>query len=165
MSRAKPKRTKAYQGQKYVAKNPMIRYFGGMSGEHAEHLQVLRLRNHAAMASMTAGTGTSEDWDLLSGAINMAMVMCEQGIGNEFRDTCRAGRAAIIQCGQRAHKTGRFLFTGDELRAMNEAMDCHDAQVTNVRSIDIDRASAEVVRRLKHGINTANVHQQLRDAA
>lgn len=156
----KPKRNKAYR-PKYVAANPISQFFGGMSGDHADHLRVLNVKNHAAMASLTSGTGTRRDWDLLVGAINMGNVMCEQGIGNEFRAAMIAGRDALCEVGKRALTIERFVFRGAEMAAMNEALACHDAQLENVRAIDVDRAADEVLRRIRNGINTTNVRAEL----
>ncbi|ATQ77863.1 hypothetical protein CR152_27690 [Massilia violaceinigra] len=151
---------------KPVSLNPLSEVFGGLSGDHADHLRVLNIRNHAAMAALTTGTGGREEWDLLVGAINIANVMCEQGIGDEFRAATIAGRDALMAVGKRGATTGRFLFRGDELAAMNHALACHDAQLENVRAIDVDRASNEVMRRIRHNINSTNVRAELaRDAA
>lgn len=159
------KRNKAYK-PKYVAKNPMSTFFGGMSGDHAGHLQTLNVVNAQAIAAMAQGRGTRADWDRIVGAMNMANVMCEQGIGNEFRSKTIAWRDALMECGKRAMRSDRFIFTGDELRAVNEGMACHVAQLENVRSIDVDRASDEVLRRIRHGVNTTNVRAEVdREAA
>ncbi|RSZ60005.1 hypothetical protein HF313_14920 [Massilia atriviolacea] len=161
----KKPRNKRYR-PKPVSLNPLSEVFGGMSGDHASHLRVLNIRNHAAMAALTTGTGGREEWDLLVGAINIANVMCEQGIGDEFRAETIAGRDALMAVGKRAMTMGRFVFRGDELAAMNKALACHDTQLENVRAIDIDRASNEVIRRIRHGINSTNVRAELaRDAA
>lgn len=160
----KKPRNKKYQ-PKYVARNPMATFFGGMSGEHANELMVLNLRNHHALSAIAQGRGTREDWDKIVGAINMANIMCERGIGDEYRQDMIAARDALCECGKRIVKTGRVLFTGDELRAVNAGMAAHDAQLENVRAIDIDQAAAEVIRRVRHGINTTNVRAELAKAA
>lgn len=158
----KDKRNKKYGGPKYVARNPMLTFFGGMSGQHAEHLQRTKLINHAALANLARGAGDKEDWERLVGAVNHAIIMCEQGIGLEFRDHMIAARVALTECGKRAYRNElRFVFTGDELKALNEAMDCHDAQLENVRAIDVDRAANEVQRRLRHGINSTSVRAEV----
>ena len=156
----KPKRTKAYR-PKYVAKNPISTFFGGLSGDHMSHLQGLFGRNHGAMARMVLGDGTRDDWDALVGAINIGNVMCEMGIGNEFRDAMIAGRDALCELGKRGVKDGRFIFKGAEMAAMNEALACHDAQLENIRAIDVDRASDEVIKRIRHGINTTSIRKEV----
>lgn len=160
----KKPRNKKYT-PKYVAKNPMATFFGGMSGEHADHLRVLNIKNHGALAAIMQGRGTREDWDRLVGAINMANILCERGVGDEYRQHMIAARDALCECGKRFVSTGRLLFKGDELRAINAGMAAHDAQVENVRAIDIDQAAAEVIRRVRHGINTTNVRAELAKAA
>lgn len=154
------KRSKKY-APKYIACNPMATFFGSMSDQHSGHLQVINTRNHAAMAAMVAGKGARADWDMLVGALNMGNVMCEQGIGNEFRPIMLAGRDAMLDVGTRGRATGRFIFKGDELAAMNAAMECHGAQLENIRAIDIDRAADEVTRRLRHGVNVSTVAAQV----
>lgn len=160
MGKLKAKRNKAYR-PKFVATNPMSTFFGGMSGDHADHLRMLNVKNHAALAALVTGAGTRDHWDLLVGAMNMANVMCEQGIGAEFRAATIAGRDAMCEVGKRWHANGRFVFRGAELAAMNEAMACHDAQLENIRAIDVDRAADEVLRRIRHGINTTNVRAEV----
>lgn len=158
------KRNKKYGGPKYVARNPMITFFGGMSGQHAKHLQSTKLGNHTALSNMARGVGDMADWQHLVGAINCATVMCEHGIGLEFHEHMVAARDALLACGKRAYRNGnRFLFAGAELRALNEAIDCHDAQLENVRAKDIDRAANEVQRRLTHRINRTSVGIEVRN--
>jgi len=154
----KKKRNKSYQGPKYVAKNPALTFFGGMSDTHVDSLQSTLIKNHVAMAAMAQGIGNHESWNRVNGAINMALVMCEQGIGNEYVGEFKSARDAMLACVLRAKKTERYLFTGDELQTMNAAMSSHDAQVTCCRYIDIARAAEEVCRRLSHNINVASIH-------
>lgn len=157
------KRTKAYK-PKYVSVNPIKKFFGGMSGDHAEHLLTTNILNHEAMAAMVQGRGDKDSWDRLCGALNIAIVMAEMGIGNEFRETLLAGQYALLECGIRSVKKGVFAFTGDELRAMNEAMSCLDAQLENSRASDVDRAADEMTRRLQHRINNVSVMAEIRKA-
>lgn len=150
------KRNKAYK-PKYVAKNPMATFLGGMSGEHAEQLRILRIRNHSALVNICHGSGTPDDWDMLVHAINVGNVLCERGIGDEYRQDMLAARDALEACGKRIVKSGRVLLTGDELQALNAGMAAHDTQLENVRYLDIDQADAEVSRRVRNRINTTDV--------
>ena len=162
----KKPRTKKYQGPKYVARNVLSTVFGGMSGTHLDHLRTLQVKNHLALAEMAQGRGNRAQWDLIVGAINIANVMCEQGIGDEFRQATIAARAAMLAVAKRALKNeDRFVFTGPELCAVREAMECHDAQLENVRAIDVDRAAAEVERRVRHHINSTSVHREMEKEA
>lgn len=158
------KRNKKYAGPKYVARNVLTTIFGGMSGDHVQHLRVIQIRNHKALAEMAQGHGTREGWDLLVGAINMANVMCEQGIGDEFRPVTIAARDALLEVGKRIMKLGKVIMRGDELNAIRAGLECHDAQLENVRAIDVERACQEVDRRIKHRINSTTVHKEMEPA-
>lgn len=160
----KKPRNKKYQ-PKYVARNPMATFFGGMSGEHANELMVLNLRNHHALSAIVQERGTRDDWDALVHAINVGNVLCERGIGNEYRQDMLAARDALESCGKRIVKTNRVILTGDELKALNAGMEAHDTQLENVRYIDIDRADDEVSRRVRHHINTTDVRKESAKAA
>lgn len=156
----KKPRNKKYT-PKYVCENPMKTFLGGMSDTHSDHLMTLNVRNHTALANLAQGRGTKADFDMLVGAINISNVMCEQGIGNEFREQTCAARDALIEIGKRFIRLGKFALKGDELRALNDGMDCHDTQLENVRAIDVDRAAEEVIRRVKHRINSTSVVREM----
>lgn len=158
------KRRKKYGGPKYIARNVLTTIFGGMSGDHIGHLRALQIRNHKALADMAQGKGSREGWDLLVGAINMANVMCEQGIGDEFRQTTIAARDALLEVGKRIVRLNRCVLTGDELTAIREALECHDAQLENIRAIDVERAAQEVDRRIKNHINSTTVMAEMEAA-
>lgn len=161
----KKPRNKKYR-PKYVARNVLTTVFGGMSGDHIEHLRLIQIRSHKALADMAQGAGTREGWDLLVGAINMANVMCEQKIGDEFRGATIAARDALLEVGKRIIKLDRVILKGDELGAIREGLACHDAQLENVRAIDVERACREVDRRVRHHINSTSVVRELaREAA
>lgn len=142
----KPRKKYKPKGQSI---NPLSEIFGGMSGDHMTHLQELMAKNHMALANIATGRGTRESWNAIVGAINVGHVMCDQGIGPEFKGDMIAAREALIAMGLRLRKTGRLLFKGDEMRVLNEAMAAHDAQLENVRAIDVDRAANEVKRRFR----------------
>lgn len=135
----------------------MHTFFGGMSGAHAEEATELMTKNSLAMQAMVQGRATREQWNQITGAINMAAVMCEQGIGPEYRLDVLDARDAMLEVGKRAMANERFVFKGDKMRVLNEFMSIHEAQIVAVRAIDIDRAATEVIRRVKHRINSTSV--------
>lgn len=156
----KKPRNKKYR-PKYVARNVLSTIFGGMSGDHIDHLRTIQIRSHKALADMAQGHGTREGWDLLVGAINMANVMCEQGIGNEYRAITIAARDALLAVGKRIVTLDRVILKGDELNAIRDGLECHDAQLENECAIDVERAYQEVERRIKNRINSTSVVREL----
>lgn len=143
------KRNKKYSPKRIVT-NTLACFFGGMSDQHSAHLQETLLALHCCMSKLARGVGDENDWNNCNQAISMGLIFAGQGIGNEHLDELRAGRDAMASCVMRYHKAGKFLFTGDELKAVNAALDVHDAQMTCVRGVDVDRAARELNRRLKH---------------
>jgi hypothetical protein len=153
---------KAYQGRKYVAKNPLKTFFGGMQETHYEHLQTTLLINHTSMSNMARGVGDKEDWDRIVGAINIALIMTEQGSAPDHVELLKQAQAALIEVGKRAVKNNmRFLFKGPELGVLNDAMEVHDLQLQTARAIDIDRAADEVKKRVRHKIGSTNIMREL----
>jgi len=156
------KRNKKYQGPKYVARNVISTFFGGMGDTHIDHLRTVQVKNHMALSEMSQGRGNREQFNLIVGAINIGNVMCEQGIGDEYRQVMLSARDAMLEVGKRAMRNEeRFVFTGPELCAVRESLECHDAQLENVRAIDVDRAAAEVERRVRHRINSTSVKREM----
>ena len=100
---------------------------------------VVRAKNHGAMKSMVDGTGTRDDCDIIIGALNMCEAMMSLGFGTDWRDEIHEGHAALLSMARRGHKTGRFLFTGPELTAVNLAMAVHDAQLDEATVIDLEK--------------------------
>lgn len=163
-TKKKAKRCKAYRPRE-VSRDPINEIFGGMSGVHAEHLQTVLLKNSLAFQELVQGRGTRDSFNRVTGAVNIANIMTEMGIGNEFRGDVIAARDAMIEVGKRYHKLGRFVLTGDELKTLNEFFELHTAQLENVRSIDIERAANEVLRRVRHRINSTSVAREVRKEA
>ena len=164
MTKPRKPRNKPYR-PKGTCGNP-LGIFGGMGTSHADHLRRVQTLNHLAMADLAQGRGTREQWNRIVGAINIANVMCEMGIGDEFRQATINARDALLALGKRAVLNGdRFICTGPELTDINLALDCHDAQLENVRAIDVDRAADEVVRRIRNRINSTSVMREIRKEA
>jgi hypothetical protein len=152
---------KKVRNKKYVPKpvniNTIDRVISGFVKIGGSHLQTLLIKNHAALANMTAGRGTKKDFDLLAGAVNMAVVMSELGTGEQYAKIIMSGQDALHSCGKRFIMHGKFAFTGDELRAINDAMDVHDAQLAASRAFDVEAAYNEIHRRLRLNVNTRRI--------
>ena len=156
MGKIKSRRAKAHRPRD-VIQNPLNFMLGGLKRIDGERLTDMNSINHASMQAIVQGRGTRDHWDRLVGCMNMANVMCELGTGEQYRAELLAGRDALLVIGRRAAVKGAFTPTGDEMRALNLALEVHDAQLEASRVIDVERASDEVVRRVRSGINTMRV--------
>lgn len=150
------KRNKKYSPRQ-VVQNPLNYILGGLKKIDSEHLTELNIKNHRAMSNMTHGDGTRDDWDKLSGMINMALVLDEQHFASDYTNDLLSARDAMIAVGKRYLDSKRFIMRGEEMKVLNLAIDIHEAQLNALRVIDVERAFGEVQRRVRHKINAVSI--------
>lgn len=107
---------------------------------HTTYLLDLRLKNSSAMAALLAGHATKKDMDMIVAMSNITYALQQLGFGKEHDEVATQGRIAIISIAHRATKVGRFVPTGPEIKALNELMELHDAQMDVITVKDMDRA-------------------------
>ncbi len=117
--------------------------------------------NHAALAALTQGAGTLEDWKVVTGALNMATVLDEQVYDAEYHEAMQEALQAHGRCGVRLHQCGRFGYSGLDLAAVNLAMEVHDVQLENTTVGEIEKALAEADRRHRTPKEHFTVRQML----
>lgn len=114
--------------------------------KHDSYLLDLQLKNSQAMAALLRGTATKEDMDTLIAMSNITESLRLMGFGKEYLEVAVAGREALIRIAVRAVKVLRFVPTGPEIKALNELMELHDAQMEVITIQDmcnaLDRAKA-----------------------
>lgn len=109
--------------------------------QHTGKAVTLKIKNHQALASMVAGTGSREDIDILIAAMNVAEALAITAeLGTEYRAEITAAQDAIVTMGRRGIAKSRFLFTGPELTAMNLGMEIHDAQLDACTVAQLEKA-------------------------
>jgi len=101
----------------------------------------LKIRNHDAMNTLRLGTATKVDIDTIIAALNIAEALARQGIGGDWLPEIRASQDAVLSLARRGVANGfRFIVRGDELTAMNLAMEIHDAQLETVTVKQLETA-------------------------
>ena len=110
----------------------------------------LRLRNHGAMAALTKGEATRADLDILIGSLNMTEALYRMGVGREYFAVVRAGLEALRSVGGRGVGTGRFVLKSQEMVALNEAMELHDAQLDVITVKEMERALDMVAEEIRN---------------
>ena len=114
--------------------------------KHDSYLLDLQLKNSQAMTALLRGTATKDDMDILIAMSNITESLRLMGFGKEYLEVAVAGREALIRIAVRAVKVLRFVPTGPEIKALNELMELHDAQMEVITIQDmcnaIDRAKA-----------------------
>ena len=111
---------------------------------------LLRIKNHDALTSLTQGTGTRDNIDILVAAMNVSEALAMLGVGEDWREEIKVAQDAIFTMGRRGLSKGRFLCTGPEMQAMNLGMDIHDAQLENCTVKQLEEALAIVEREIRH---------------
>jgi hypothetical protein len=112
----------------------------------------IKIRNHDAMNTLRLGTATKAEIDILISAFNIAEALAQQGVGSDWMPELRAAQDAIYTLARRG-LTSRFIVRGDELTALNLAMEVHDAQLETV-----------TVKQLEAAINFVNEMMRLKKA-
>lgn len=100
----------------------------------------LRLVNHMAMATLTRGEANKKDIDVLISALNITESLYRLGFGREYKDVVNAGLRALRSVGKRGLESGKFILKAEEMAALNEAMELHDAQLDVITIKDMERA-------------------------
>ena len=80
----------------------------------------LKLKNHGAMAMLMQGKATRHDIDTLISMVNIV--------------------EALRAVGRRGADTGKFIMNASEIRALNDVMELHDAQMDVIVLKDMERA-------------------------
>lgn len=153
---ANKKPRKAYR-PKPVRVDPVGYVLTGMLPLEKVGSELIRLRlvNHGALAALTQGRATNEDFNLLISALNVTEALMMQELGAEYSPELKAGQDALRAIGERFKKIKRFVLRAEEMKALNLAMDVHDAQLEICTVSQIERAILTVRRVVTTGKATA----------
>jgi hypothetical protein len=117
--------------------------------KHTEHLLKLKLRQHLAMANLTQGKATRDDMNVLINMGNMSEALYRMKFGTEYADIIASGMPALLAVCRRGAETNRYILRSEEMRAINELIELHDAQMEVVTVADIDKAVLLIEREQK----------------
>jgi hypothetical protein len=131
---------------KHVLLNPMGFVVENLSPvrSHTSFLVDLKIRNHAALDSLTKGVATRTDIDTLIAMGNITEAFARMGFGSAYEEVVKEGLMALRAVGKRGAESGRFILKATEMTALNEFMELHDAQMEVVTLKDMDAAIALV---------------------
>lgn len=118
----------------------------------------IRIKNHLAMDQLRRGVATKDDVDILRGVVNMLEGLGRMGIGDDWQEEIRAGQDALLAVARRGVQNNmRFVVTGPELKALNLAMEIHDAQLEacTVRQLEqaFDIVKEDILHKRTRAIN------------
>jgi hypothetical protein len=131
---------------KHVLLNPVGFVMEGFSPvrSHTSFMVDLKIKNHAALDSLTKGAATRTDIDTLIAMGNITEAFARMGFGSAYEEVVKEGLLALRAVGKRGAESGRFILKSAEMTALNEFMELHDAQMEVVTLRDMDEAIALV---------------------
>lgn len=130
-----------------VIKDP-LGYLAKLSPQHRD---AINLRNHISLEKILKGDGDGKDWDEITAALNIGVILDVQVYGGEHNALFVTASNCHATCGERSGRLGRILYSGPELTAVRLALEIHDEQMAQATTIEIDRAVREAQRLLKAG--------------
>jgi hypothetical protein len=108
----------------------------------------IKIRNHDAMNTLRLGAATRAEIDVLINALNVTEALARQGVGSDWLPELRAAQDALLTLARRGLKS-RFIVRGDELTALNLAMEIHDAQLEAVTVKQLETAMNDVTETVR----------------
>lgn len=110
----------------------------------------LKIKNHSAMDDLTKGRANKDTIDTIIQALNMAEAYAIHGKGIDWIEEIRQAQTALLTMARRGLEKGKFLLTGEEMKAMNLAMDIHDAQLEQSTVKELERMADYVIKQIVH---------------
>lgn len=115
-----------------------------------EHLRLLA-KNHASMDEIVKGRGTRDHIDTIIAALNMAEALyrVKAKLGKDWAEEIREAQDALLTMTRRGvEREDRFVFTGVELKAVNLALQIHDAQLEECSIAQLEAAIELVTKEI-----------------
>jgi len=106
--------------------------------------------------NLRTGDANEESWSCVACALNVALVLCEKGIGAEYEQQLVTALDGCFRAKIRSAKTGNFRLDGEALRDIETALVIHDSQLEIAKRYEVQEAMKTIYKRLKDG----NVYQE-----
>jgi hypothetical protein len=106
--------------------------------------------------NLRTGDANLESWSCVACALNVALVLCEKGIGAEYEQQLVKALDGCFRAKIRSAKSGNFRLDGEALRDIETALQIHDQQMQLAKRWEVTAAMQTIYKRLKDG----NVYQE-----
>lgn len=101
--------------------------------------------------NLRAGDANEESWSCVACALNVALILCEKGIGAEHEQQLVAALDGTFRAKIRSAKTGNFRLDGDAMRDIETALQIHDQQMAIAKRWEVTAAMNTIYKRLAEG--------------
>lgn len=109
------------------------------------------LRYWTAFVQIKCHQAPHEAWSSLCEAINIALLLCEDGIGAEYRELFIEAQEAIFRASARGYHLGTFQLDGPAIATISQALVVADAQLEVALRDDLARAERTMIERINEG--------------
>lgn len=153
MARSKPLRRMKY-GKHNTLVNPVGWVLEGFMKAVDHPSDVLGracMASHSAMTELVAGRGNRQHLGDIAAMWNMTRALLLDGFGADLFDIVLTADKAIRSLAERSLRTGGYVATGPEIKALNALLELHDAQLEVAAVGDIGRAKARTDREFAGG--------------
>jgi hypothetical protein len=135
---------------KGVIQNPLAYVLEGMMPlrKHTS-MDTVDIKNHSAMYDLIRGQATKQQMDLLIAMHNICDALVRQGIGDDYKDCLSRGKKALYDVCCRGATTQKFVCKSEEIQALNDLMELHDAQIDVITVKHMEKAVQTVQAEIK----------------
>ena len=109
----------------------------------------LMLKNHVSFDEIREGRGDTGHVDNLISCVNMAEALAKRQLGTDWLPEIGQAQDAIYAMAQRGVSGKPFLFTGEELKAVQTIIELHDEQLRNCSVRTLELALEDIEKEFK----------------
>lgn len=109
----------------------------------------LMLKNHVSFDEVREGRGDTHHVDNLISMVNMAEALAKRQLGRDWLEEIREAQDAIYYMAQRGVSGKPFLFTGEEMKAVQIIVELHDEQLRNCSVRTLELALEDIEKEFK----------------
>jgi hypothetical protein len=106
--------------------------------------------------NLRSGDANEESWSCVSCALNVALVLCEKGIGAEYEQDLVKALDGLFRAQMRSKRAGNWRLDGEALRDVERALQVHDQQMQIAKRWEVTDAMNTIYKRLA----TGNVYKE-----
>ena len=129
---------KAYKGRDVIL-NPMQVARANVMPLDDHGQALIKIKQSQAISNICQGDGTREDWDVIAGTCNVAILVSEAYFEKQYQAEIQAAKDAIICVKQRYKVHNRLGFKGDELKAINKLILIAEEQAKQITRKEYSR--------------------------
>lgn len=109
----------------------------------------LMIKNHVSFDEIREGRGDTHHVDNLITMVNCAEALAKRQLGRDWLEEIGQAQDAIYAMAQRGVSGKSFVFTGEELKAVQTIVELHDEQLKNCSVRTLELALEDIEREFK----------------